>query len=537
MAKQTQPTPAPPPPRTAEAKPAATPAERVGKTTAPKPRRDVGLAWLVLLGLLVVAALPLLIDIERPAAWSQREAYAAAISAETHQRKTPINDQQTSLDAWTPVYQGATRWALPPGGVWLHQVMYAALPIDNAGPDADVRHLLLVRARLGSALMALLFVAAVYWAGHSIGGVITGSLSAAAAMTMPLLIGFGRHATADAAALAWSTLSIAGALWAMRPLRAAPSLLRQLIGWVVSGTALGLATLTAGPAAVPATLLCTIVMAMICPRRVGHIMGLLASIAIAALLLTPWALHVHDHNPHVWQQWIDELTPDYAQIGLVQTISRAGWRLSLAASFAGLWLVWLITAAAQPFSTSTGKARRRMMLGWAWLVTASALIALAPGQTRLMTLLIGIAPASLAIGQVLHQFHDLSGEGRHARLWVVCRWIATALMLALAIGLPTLGYLINHQPDAVNFLPTLQRPLLATMHWGFYAGAAAALLLATALAVRFALGHHPGRTAACLALWLMCLYTLAAIPIARGPLLSTPATPPTSEPPRAASPI
>jgi 4-amino-4-deoxy-L-arabinose transferase-like glycosyltransferase len=528
-------TPASKVPRSAKAAdPTSTnePAERLARTTTPKPRRDVGLAWLVLLGILVLAAMPLLMDLNQPELWSEREALAFAISTETHTRKTPVTDAQTSLDAWTPVYEGASRWDIAPGGVWLHQVMYTGLDAQDVSNQTAVRKRMLLRARLGSVLMVLLFVAAVFWIGHSLSGVSTGALSAAVAMTLPLVIGFGRSATPDCAALAWSTLSIAGALWAMRPLRASPVLSRQLIGWLVCGTALGLAALTAGPRAVPTTLLCTVVLAMLCPRRVGHVMGLIGSTAIAALFVTPWALHVHDHDPNVWQLWVTELTPDVTEVGVVGAVRRAGWRLSMSATLAGLWLVWLIPAVAQPFSTSTGKARRKLLLGWAWLVTAAALVALAPGETRLATLLITVAPASVAIGLIVQQFHDLSAEGRHARLWLVCRWIAAGLMFALAVGLPTLAYLLSYRPDMLHVLPDLKQPLLMPMDTAFYVGTAVALLLASGLFIRFAIGHHPGRAIACLALWLLTAYTLGAIPIARGPLLNTPAelhaTPPPS---------
>lgn len=503
--------------------------EPISKASLPEPRRDGGLAWLVLLGLVILAAVPLGIELQRPATWTQREALATAISAETLARKTPINDGQTSLDAWTPVYEGESRWDLAPGGIWLHQVMYLGqkakkIPGENRATD----HWLLTRARIGSILMALLFVATVYWAGHSIGGVMTGTLSALTAMTMPLLVGFGRHATADSAAIACSTLSIAGALWAMRPLRATPSLTRQLIGWLVCGIGLGLATLVAGPKAIPATVLCTIALAMACPRRFGHIMGLITSTSIAALMLTPWVLHVHDHDPEIWRAWVGELTPALLENGWMQTLKTAGWRISLSVAACGLWLIWLIPAVSQPFSTSSaGNPRSKMLLGWVWLLLATLLLAFAPGPTRTTGLLIAIAPASVAIGLVMQQFHDLSAEARHARLWLICRWIACTAMIALALALPSLGYLLNHRPELVDWLPCPDQPLLATMHWSFYAGAGVVLLLIAVLACRFAYANHPGRTTASLAVWLIIAYSLAAIPLTRSPLMNTAADPPT----------
>ena len=496
--------------------------DRVAKTKAPKPRHDVGLAWLVLLGLLILASLPLLIDLNTPGVWTEQEALSVAISSETMQRKTPIADGETSLQHWTPVYQGVSRWDLPPGGTWVHLLMYAGMPDQTFSSDRPNDVQWVFRARIGSVIMALLFVAAVFWAGYSIGGLSTGTISALVAMTMPLLIGFGRHANPYIAASAWSTLSIAGALWAMRPLRTSPSLIRQLLGWMTCGIGLGMATLTLGPGAIPSTLLCTVVLAMCCPRRIGHIMGLIASTALAALLLMPWAMHVHGHDPEVYQQWIDQLWPDFGTAGWGETFSRAGWRIALATAISGLWLIWLIPSLIQPFSTSTGSARRRLMLGWGWLVAAMLLVAFAPGDTKLSGLLMAIAPASVAVGLVIRQYHDLSAEGRHARLWLLGKWLTCGCMLALAIGLPLMGYLLNHYPQAVQWLPSSERSLLATMHWSFWAGASAALLLASALATRFALNNHPGRMSACLAVWMLILLGLAAIPMSRSEHLNTP---------------
>jgi len=495
------------------------------KITAPRPRRDVGLAWLVLCGMLILAAVPLLIHIDRPAAWTEEEALAVAISTQTLERKAPISDVSTSMQAWTPVYEGISRWDLPPAGIWLHQVTFMGLNRSDGTAAADEGNTLLLRARLGSVAMALIFIAAVFWAGHCIGGVTTGAISALVAMTMPLVIGFGRHATADAAALGWSALSIAGAMWAIRPLRASPSLGRQLLGWLISGMSLALATLTAGPVAIPSTVICIFTIAMVCPRRIGHVMGLLASMAFAALLVTPWVLYVHDHDAEIWKMWFHQLTPHLAKLSGQDLLHQAGWRLSLAAMACGLWLVWLIPAITQPFSTSTGPARRKMLLGWVWLMITLALLVFAPGTNRLSLLLLTAAPVSICIGLVIQQFHDLSAEARHARLWLVCRWINFVLMLVLSLALPLLAAVLQYRPELVAWLPSLDRPLLVSMHWSFYAGSALALLLVSLLNLRFALGQHPGRTIACTAIWILISSSLAIMIASHGSLLNTPADP------------
>lgn len=530
MAKLRQPATGSAPSRDVQAASTPPPVERISKPTAPKPRHDVGLAWLVLLGLIALASLPLLIDLQTPTVWTEQEALSVAISAETMKRQAPLTDGETSLQSWTPVYQGESRWDLPPGTTWLHLMTYFGMVTDTASVENPNDMQWVRRARLGSVLMALLFIAAVFWAGYSIGGLPTGSISAMVAMTMPLVLVFGRHANPSITAAAWSALSIAGALWAMRPLRTAPSLIRQLVGWMTCGIGLGLAALTLGPIAIPSTLLCTIVLAMISPRRIGHIMGLIASTALAVLVLMPWAMHVHGHDPEVYQQWLSQLKPDWGQIGFGQVLSRASWRLALAAILSGLWLVWLITALTQPFSTSTGGARRKLLLGWGWLITELALVVFAPGEPGTTGLLLIVAPASVSVALTMQQFHNLSAEGRHARLWLIGKWVTCSSMLLLAIALPLLGYLLSYQPDTVQWLPDIERPLFAKMHWSFYAGASVALLLASILATRFAIHNHPGRTCASLAAWLLVFLGLATIPASRSEHLNTTYDPPTTEP-------
>lgn len=526
MAKLRQPAIKPAPSRDAQAVSTPSAVERVSK---PKPRHDVGLAWLVLLGLMLLASLPLLIDLQTPGVWTEEESRSVSISAETMQRQAPLADGETSLQSWTPVYQGESRWDLPPGTTWLQLLTYFGMVTDTASAENPNDMQWVRRARFGSVLMALLFIAAVFWAGYSIGGLQTGSISAMVAMTMPLVLVFGRHANPSIAAAAWSALSIAGALWAMRPLRTAPSLIRQLVGWITCGIGLGLAALTLGPIATPSTLLCTVVLAMISPRRIGHIMGIIASTVLAILILMPWAMHVHGHDPEVYQQWLSQLKPDWGQIGFGNLLSRAGWRLALAAMLSGLWLIWLIPALTQPFSTSTGSARRKLLLGWGWLITGLTLVAFAPGEIGIAGLLLIVAPASVSVALIMQQFHDLSAEGRHAKLWLIGKWVTCGSMIILAIALPLLGYLLSHQPDAVQWLPDVERSLFAKMHWSFYAGAAATLLLASILATRFAIHNHPGRTCASLAAWLLVFLGLASIPVSRSEHLNTTYDPPAAE--------
>src|SRR5690606_24382401 len=142
--------------------------------------------------------------------------------------------------------------------------------------------------RVLSCLLFLLTVTCVYWAGHCIGGYRTALFAGLLASVNPLLIYHGRLATPAIAVIAMMMLAIAAALWAIRPLRAAPSVTRQGIGWGICGLAMGAAAFIAGLGTMP-VMACTILLILLlCPSRVSHLMGLIAAMLISALMIVSW---------------------------------------------------------------------------------------------------------------------------------------------------------------------------------------------------------------------------------------------------------
>ncbi|XAL98762.1 phospholipid carrier-dependent glycosyltransferase [Phycisphaeraceae bacterium D3-23] len=507
-----KPNPKPTPPPRPEIEP---PPARVRR---PRVRRDVGTAWLILLGLLLVAAIPLLIDLSRPGQFTHDEERAVGTAIETWQRRQDFKGSDEALEPWVPVDLGRLRYDQPPGAAWLHVVAISlgqGQPVNNSA-QTDVRR--------ATVLMTLLLIGSVFWAGHNIGGLLTGALSALIAMTMPALLFFGRIAVPDVPIAAWSALAMAAALWAMRPLRRNPSLLRQFLGWLVCGAALGAVMLTGGPIAVPIAAIPILVIAMLCPYRVGHTLGLLASVAVAALVVTPWAIYVHESTPDGWQHWLSTLSPRAGGTTLLGYLVTVLWRTLAMTVLTGVWIVWIIPALLLAFSPSTGEPRRRLLLGTAWMISAGVLLAFAPGPARYGALLGVIAPASLALGQLMRHFHNLSGEGRHAHLWTSCKWVAIGLTALLSLALPILGWLGQDLPDWWPAFSSTGAPLFASMHIGYWLGLAAVLGLLAALAARFAIANHPGRAVAAWAGWTLAAAAVLAIPLARGPALNTPAT-------------
>lgn len=485
----------------------------------PSRRRDAGTAWLVLLGLLVLAALPMVMELFRPAIFDPHEDRAVTVAVETWERNVAYTEPENLLDPWTPVYKGEPSADRPPAATWLHVIALRRTMEAGIPPDAQA----LLWGRIIGVGMALLLIASVYWAGHSIGGVLTASMSGLVTLSMPVLVYFGRLGSGDVHLATWVALSIAGAFWAMRPMRRNPALTRQFIGWLVCGIGLGMATLTAGPVAIPPVVLPLAVMSLICPRRLGHTLGIIAAVAVAVLVVTPWSIHVHESMTDGWRQWVTTLQPagfrgEWAVYG--QTV---GWRASVALAVLGLWALWLIPALIQPFSTSTGEARRGMMLGWSWFVTTAVLMLLAPGDATIRPLLLLLAPAALMVGQVMHQYHDLSAEGRHARLWRIGRLLTLIATGVISLALPALAMFEDQLPDwATQWLGT-SLMLFTPMHPGYWIGSATALLLIAILAGRFALANHPGRALAGWSAWVVVLVSLLTVPLARGQFMQTPA--------------
>lgn len=516
------PAPAPADKPTANA-PADPPPPR--RTRRPRARRELGTAWLILAGLLIIATLPLGIELTRPGLFTTDEARAHGTALETWQRREGFSEADRSLETWVPVYLGRLRLDQPPGSAWVHVVAISKGKQPPTGVTAKAN------LRWAGVVMALFIIGAVFWAGHSVGGMMTGLLSALAAMSMPTLLFFGRLAVPETMTAAWAALAMATALWAMRPLRRNPSLARQFIGWLLCGLTVGMATLTGGGSAIPVVLVPILVIALSCPHRIGHTLGLIAAVAIAALTVTPWAIYVHEATPDGWQLWLNPIAPHASTSSWLGYGTAALWRLLAGVALMGVWAVWLLPAVMQPYSSSSGHARRRMLIGWSWLISAAAVVFFMPGPTHAAALLVLAAPASLALGQVMRQFHDLSAEGHHASFWNAGKWVTLGYTALLSLALPAWAGFEASMPEWFNAMLGKDGPYFASMGLWFWLGAAVVLGLLSALGARFAITNHPGRAYAAWAAWIIAAATLMAIPLARGPVMNAPATPPLSAAP------
>ncbi len=487
--------------------------------------RDRPMAWLVLILLLATGAIPIYTYLGADRVLNDTQSRARALAEQTWHHRHMMYRGEVTLESMVPISQGQPQLDQPPGAAWLYQFALASLDPMTATSE-DITYQL----RLLSAAFGLLTIAAVFWAGFSVGGLTTASLSSLTLLACPVLVYYSRQGTNDMPLLGLQTLGVAAALWALRPLRPSPSLPRQAIGWAVSGGALGAVVLTGGLPAVPAVFLPILVVTVMCPNRISHLLGLLAAVFIAGLMVMPWAMYVHNQDTRIWELWVSGLWPQSLQS--FTTFGNAVYNRGLWAMVLVLpWTFWLLGSIAQPFSASSSGVRRRVFIGWAWLLCVTMLAATGPGDGGPAGMVVILPAACVLIGQCLRLYSDRSAEGRHARIWRHVRWAHLLFCIAVSIALPA-GMFFQ---DAMIERGILPKPIVAEMPWFFWVGLGVSLVLITLLSTRYAWRHYPGRAVVCWSVWSVVLMSVMLIPLTRGPLMN-PAAPPLDQEPSGQAP-
>lgn len=362
-------------------------------------------------------------------------------------------------------------------------------------------------ARHGSLIMALITIAAVFWAGYSIGGLRTGLFSALVCAANPVFIWHARLASPPVHQTMWAMLSIAAAIWAIRPLRPSASIERQFLGWLVCGLTFGAAGLATGPLVVVSVAGPVLLILLLCPNRIGHLIGLLAALLIGVLLVLPWTALLHNHDPDVAIKWLAEHQP-FGQKTVQRFLDDAGHRLLLVLASILPWTLWLFAAALQPFSTSSAGSRTRLFIGWTWFVTTIAITLTMESADGLGVLLPLVPAGSLVIGQLFRQYADMADEGRFARLWRWVRWPQLLLLIGASVVVPAMVT----WPQPFIDQGWIDKPIFAQNNWPFAIGLMVVLLSIIGLSLRFVITHYPGRALMCWSLWAMTLASVMAFP-------------------------
>ncbi|WP_432797408.1 ArnT family glycosyltransferase [Poriferisphaera sp. WC338] len=479
--------------------------------STPPRRRSKLTIWLLLIFSLCVVAAPIYLDLNRGDVIFAEEARAISTSSETLRRLYLVPPEGFTLEPFVPVYNGEQLLHAPPAGTWLQMIGYW---LSDLWGQVEYPQQYITSARLTSAGFALLALAAVYWAGFSIGGnVLTALFATGILASNPIFLHYARLGTSDMPTLAFMMLSIAGALWSVRPLRPTAVLERQAIGWSLCGLSLGMAILTGGPALAAQILFPLLIIMILCPHRASHLLGLLASILIAALLITPWVLYVHEQAPEGWMLWLQDVAP--TDLHTLQHIGALlGIRLLTLLLITLPWMFWLIGGIVQPFSTSSSGARLRMFLGWTWYLTMIVLVLMQPNEQILSTALLTLPVFAILVGQMFRQYTELAAEGRFARFWRILRWPHIGLLLIISIMAPLALYL---EPILIRYGYTTTI-FSQDMHWTYWAGVGTALIGLLFVGSRSAIKNYPVGAVIFWAVWGISAYTTIMIPFVRGPI-------------------
>ncbi len=372
---------------------------RLKDAIAPTCRRST---WLLGVGVLVLCAIPLLIDLGVRDSWHTMENITLASSQEVFLAMNGWHEIPQNPDAWiVPTWRGNPRLNKPPLAVWLNLLAWSDLT-----PATSTTRQLTWRARLASVGVGLVMLVGVFWLGLSVGNIHTACLATLAVGTTLLFERQARLASYDIHLAAFVTLAVAGAWWAMGPLRALgqPSTRRWLFGWLVCGLGWGAAVLSKGPLALALVIL-PIFLAMVigrpCFKR--SLLGLVLGIAVMLATAGPWYLYIFQNYEIAgglakeYRAARPEYQPLYYYLGLLGLV----WP----------WTVYLIGGLSHPFGLVRGERKRQLLLAWSWFCLTFILFTIP--EAKQQRYILPILPAVGLMVAALWQDHQrLSDQGQ-----------------------------------------------------------------------------------------------------------------------------
>ncbi|MDH3583600.1 MAG: phospholipid carrier-dependent glycosyltransferase [Phycisphaerae bacterium] len=450
----------------------------------PPTRYDRVRIWSGLLLTVLVCGPLLVLDLDTPDLVQVSEARALVTSRETWQRQ-----HEGEARAWAlPSYQGLPQVSEPPMSTWLHMLGW----IDLDANEVEERELIW-RVRLGSALMGLLAVMATYWAGMSIGDVRVALLASMVLGTTLLFVREARVAGADAHLLGWVALAIASGLWAMRPLKTVNWRSRRVIGWLVSGLAMGCAILTGGPVGLVFVLPPLFAAICLTPRRrMTNSLGLSFALILGLMAATPWYLYVLGELPDEGWEKLSEHWQAPTDLLLLT------WSHKRALALLSPWQIWLVGALFQPFLRADRERRRQLLIAWFWFVLVA--IAFSIPAAREPRYLLPVLPAMALLVAQLWAYHiQLASERRSdpgVNLLRLPHWM---VLLVASVGLPAF---VLAQPWLVERL-WLEQIELPGLTWPVTVAVGSALLLVAIAGTIWHFRWKPRRAIGATIVWML----------------------------------
>jgi 4-amino-4-deoxy-L-arabinose transferase-like glycosyltransferase len=479
--------------------------------------------WGLLLLTVLLCAAPLLVEVGQPDVSGPLEHVVMVSSQETWLNVTGNEHLLTgaepaaepvapTLADWlVPTWNGRPRINKPPLLVWEHVGAWYTLDPQQTSPQA-----LVLIARLVAVVMALVGLAATFWAGHSAGGLRTAALATLVTGTFFIFIDHARQATYDVHLFGWVTLAVAAGLWAMRPRKPLNWVGRRVVGWLLCGVAIGAGLMTKNPLAMGLAVVPLIAAIIVTPyRRLGNVIGLLFAMLLGAFAAAPWYLYVAEQFPDAFGVWNQEYgaaraqgNPPWYYLGLIALVFP--------------WTIWLVGALFQPWLTARGPRRRMLLIAWLWLVCTVVLLSI-PGAKQMRYLLPVLPGAGLLIAQLWSWHSELAGQRRTdpgVNLLRLPHWI---MLLGASLAVPLFWAYQSQATSLANDLLgqrlgfELAPPELGSLPPWLVITWAGALLVTAILGTRWHFKWQPTHAATCTAIWALLLMSVAMFSYAHSP--------------------
>ena len=340
--------------------------------------------------------------------------------------------QEGEPGAWlVTMNDGQPRVEKPPMLAWLNFLAWSDFSLEHAPPET-----LALRARLVSAMLGLVMLGAIFWMGMIMADRPAAVIATLAVGSTLFFQRQARMASYDIQFVAWATLAVAAALWAIGP--RAPIVLsphgggrtRRIAGWSICGIATACSVMSKNPLAFLMVLIPVIAAIALVggtpQRRLANIIGAAGAMLVAMIPAVPWYWHVAVTYPELVAILKHEATqprpvylPVYYYFGLFGLIVP--------------WTVWLICGLVQPWMNRDHQERRRQLIAWMWFVLIFVFFSIwAAKQQRYV---LPILPAfGLLCAQVIREHQaradrgngDRTARGLGAAIWIIA-FIASLL--------------------------------------------------------------------------------------------------------------
>ncbi len=320
-----------------------------------------------------------------------------------------------------PSWNGQPRVNKPPLAVWITRLAWLGLsteaPVDT----------LVWRARLAGVAAALLTLLAVAWAGWTLCNGRFGLAAAAVTGTSLFFLRNARLATYDTYLLAFGSLAMAAAWWALQPGQPAGRRPHRFTGWLISGLALGLAILSKGPLALLLVGMPILIAAAFHRDRRTLLTGALVALVLALAVAAPWYL------------WIVQQVPEAARLLLTEyeaerVDGQPPWYYLGLIGLVFPWSIWMVAGSIMPFRKGERTWSDQLKPAALWFFWI--LIVLSLPEAKQQRYILPILPAAGLLAAGAWGRSDPGG-----RLMRFLGWGQLAMMLVVSLAVAALPWL------------------------------------------------------------------------------------------------